>query len=415
LFCATQCHIRCQSGSNRPLGRDICSPSTFFHPTNLREKQQVEYKGQNYTWDDICHSVVEDPYVSPCLRLSPMDLYEEAGWYYKEQHKLDFYRLVHEDLIHPRLIRFGAMMNDCGGPCFRALLIRQKPEMLGLPSSYRDPMGLFMDLSKMEMSDPCRVCIENFTSFRIDEVYSTIDRNFRVLEQEFQRYADANPAEQTSTQALIQKFQHIRNTVTIDDAEQFFAILVLRGAYISLGAPIYIKRYNEDFTELVEACQEQATALGLTCPVLPANATIKIAEEALRQHVDGPYSSLATSGAPFPLWSSPDGLGTMFGSNPTAPGQLYPVSGSGLNMSSPMSSLRLYLDTANYGNRATAGAWNPLYGADNLIDPKSEMFQTMVEKNPVYAWFMAGLEPADPSTGMSKKIMDACVFMVASF
>lgn len=35
-----------------------------------------------------------------------------------------------------------------------------------------------------------------------------------------------------------------------------------------------------------------------------------------------------------------------------------------------------------------------------VADLTSEAWQTEVEVNPLYAWFMAGLTPADPGTGM---------------
>ena len=65
-------------------------------------------------------------------------------------------------------------------------------------------------------------------------------------------------------------------------------------------------------------------------------------------------------------------------------------------MSANLFSLVAYLDLFNYGN---ATAWSPLYtnGAGGFADPVTPdgTWTALVEPNPVYAWFMASLTPAE--------------------
>ena len=81
------------------------------------EMSQFEHNGVTYTWDDFC-SENPSPYQFPCLRLSAMDLYQEAGWTFTEMDRVEYYRNgIQELLIKPRLPRFGIMRSDCTEPC----------------------------------------------------------------------------------------------------------------------------------------------------------------------------------------------------------------------------------------------------------------------------------------------------------
>ncbi len=65
-------------------------------------------------------------------------------------------------------------------------------------------------------------------------------------------------------------------------------------------------------------------------------------------------------------------------------------------MSANLFSLVAYLDLYNFGNATT---WSPLYtnGASGYADPVTPdgTWTALVEPNPVYAWFMAGLTDAE--------------------
>ena len=81
-----------------------------------------------------------------------------------------------------------------------------------------------------------------------------------------------------------------------------------------------------------------------------------------------------TFGAPFPFWSSPDGLGNLFAGT-------YPVGGSGINMSAPFDSLATYLDLEH---KNEAGNWRPLFydyrKEEGYVDPLGNdvLWQSMV-------------------------------------
>jgi hypothetical protein len=123
------------------------------------------------------------------------------------------------------------------------------------------------------------------------------------------------------------------------------------------------------------------------CPM--TTATPADAQQALLNHADNVFSSVTTAGSPLPMWSEGDGTGNIFEGTS-------PVSGSGVDMSANLFSLVAYLDLSNYGN---ATAWTPLYtnGRDGYADPVTPdgAWTALVEPNPVYAWFMAGLTNAE--------------------
>jgi hypothetical protein len=177
------------------------------------------------------------------------------------------------------------------------------------------------------------------------------------------------------------------------DVVELISYYTARGLYAEIGTKSYTERYNS-FQELIEDCHAQKDELNLTCPILPPDLTPAMARKHLESHADGAFSSFATAGAPFPFWSKEDGTGALFENNEGA--TLTPVSGSGLVMSAKISSLADYLDIFNYDDEEM---WNPVYGGGGITDPSAHLWHDMVETNPVYAWFMAGLEPADTEFG----------------
>jgi hypothetical protein len=73
----------------------------------------VQYNGHTFTYDDICASnnVGEGTtYKAPCVRLSPIDYFQEAGWFFDEVDRISWYENVYQELVvAPRLGRFGAL------------------------------------------------------------------------------------------------------------------------------------------------------------------------------------------------------------------------------------------------------------------------------------------------------------------
>jgi hypothetical protein len=249
------------------------------------------------------------------------------------------------------------------------------------------------------LNDKCRMCIEDNYPLRIEQSHESIRRNFEALREELMRFKDSledtqeNVDTKKEIDEIASKCVKIVDSVTRDDIVELISYYTLRGLYAEIGVKSYTERYN-GFQGLIEDCQAQKDELNLTCPILPSDLTPFMARTHLTNHADGPFSSFTTAGAPFPFWSKKDGTGALFEN--TGGATLYPVSGSGIVMSAKLSSLADYLDVLNYDDKEM---WNPVYGGGGFADPSSRLWRDMVETNPAYAWFMAGLEPADTEFG----------------
>eukprot|EP00978_Attheya_sp_CCMP212_P025628 scaffold82799_cov44-Attheya_sp.AAC.2 len=81
------------------------------------ESVTVEYNGETFTYQDVCASNnagLNTVYKFPCVRLSPMDYFQEARWFFDETDKLTFYSsVIQEQLVKPRIKRFGTMTQTC--------------------------------------------------------------------------------------------------------------------------------------------------------------------------------------------------------------------------------------------------------------------------------------------------------------
>jgi hypothetical protein len=315
-----------------------------------------------------------------------MDLFEEARWTFTPLDRAAWYLAIQRGLVSPRVPRFGVMTQDCRSECFTVLLGRAT-----------NPLALFADIGNMEMNHPCRMCIETTYDEKIAGMHALVQPTFTVLSAELKRHSaslgDGNAAKKAELDDLSAKLDELAASVTADDVAEFYKYLVLRGLYSELGATGYVENYAL-FDPLIEACQGAADTLGLTCPSRAADVTEDVAKQALLSHADGPFSSLNGAGAPFPFWSNAAAGGSMFGQ--TNAGSLFPVSGSGVDMSGEPFSTAMYIDAANYGNEAT---WSPVFTQDGFADPDSAEWQTMVAIDPVYSWFMASLIPANEGTG----------------
>jgi hypothetical protein len=329
-------------------------------------------------------------YQFPCARLSPMDLFQEGRWFFDETDRVTWYQeVVRKKLVKPRIPRFGIMQTSCPSECATVLRLRSDAdfaEEMGYPREFARPLGLFADIGNMEMNDPCRDCIETNFETTIQSLQGYVKGAFGVLARELGRFNEDSIASDTLDEEgqamvldLIKKTTTLATETTRAEVEEFYSYYVTRGLYAQLGVGSYLAGYQQ-LQGFLASCNETA---GLICP--PITATPADARQALLNHADNMFSSVTTAGSPLPLWSEGDGTGNLFEGTS-------PVSGSGIDMSANLFSLVAYLDLSNYGN---ASAWSPLYtnGVGGYADPVTPdgTWTALVEPNPVYAWFMAGL------------------------
>lgn len=305
-----------------------------------------------------------------------MDLYKEAQWTFTTFDKVAWYRgIVQDALIAPRLTRFGELTTNCAGHC---------AEVLGYRFSTGNPLGLFADVGNLEYNNECRMCLEaNYTN-TVETIYANVKPAFLGLVQKVTAFdatledTEENQALKEENQRIVTNLLTLNATITKDDVVEFYEYYVARGLYAQLGASNYATAY-ESYRDFIDLCYANE-AFGLTCPTHPDNMTAQLAASDLLRHADNTFSNITTAGAPFPFWSEGDGTGVLFMGNEET-GELFPVSGSGVDMSGDLFSLQAFLLTPG-----TVG------------DPRSEEWQTLVEVNPLYAWFMASLTPAEEGT-----------------
>lgn len=337
-----------------------------------------------------------------------MDLYYEARWYFEEEDRVTWYEKVVQDLlVAPRLPRFGVLQAICssvGGPtsvsdaCDNTLFLRTSPEYAvsqGYPADYASPISLFSDIGNMELNDPCRLCIEAGYNTTITTLTPIITGVFQVLAAELGRLLQSGtvtaPADLTQLQTLFgQVLQIVGNAenpsmVSRASVEEFYTYYVTRSLYAQLGAPSYVANYASFMENFGTACVG-VTQDPASCPltVTPEEATA-----ALLNHADNTFSSVTTAGNPFPFWSEGDGTGSLFAGTS-------PVGGSGVPMAGQLLSTAAYLDIANFSPGATVGGdWNPLYSNGEFLDPitPGANWAALVDTDPVYRWFLAGVTP----------------------
>eukprot|EP00977_Amphora_coffeiformis_P025775 scaffold22137_cov164-Amphora_coffeaeformis.AAC.1 len=336
------------------------------------EKTQIEYKGVTYTWDDFC-GITSAPYRFPCLRLSPMDLFLESRWTFELMDKVAWYRgIVQDTLVAPRLTRFGGLTTTCKDPC---------QDVVNYRFSTGNPLALFADVGNLEYNDVCKMCLEASYTATVEKLYEDGPRAFQGLSLQVLAFdatledTTENAAQKAENQRIAANLQALAQSMTANDIVDFYSYYVTRGLYAQLGTTGYMQSYKA-FEPFIQQCIDS----GLNCPTHPDDLNSTLAARDLLRHADNTFSSVTTAGAPFPFWSQGDGTGILFLPN-SQTGGFFPVSGSGIDMSGDMLSLGGYL--VNSGGAA---------------DPTSEAWQTEVEVNPLYAWFMASLAPADPAT-----------------
>ena len=336
-------------------------------------------------------------YKFPCTRLSFIDLFQEARWFFQEEDKLTWYNdLIRPALVNTRVGRFGILQGVCSsaGPastsksdaCDHTIQLRTNVNYAlekGFPASYANPLLLFSDIGSLEMNHPCKSCIETEFENTMQFLTTAISGTFNVLYLELQRLLDSgtliDPQQEQDIKALQQKVGIIASTQTNrKSVEEFYHYYVVRSLYAELGTSSYQQKYEAIMAQLRPFC-----IVTLGPDLCPETVTTEEALAALQKHADNTFSSITTAGIPFPFWSAANGTGYLFGGTE-------PVGGSGVDMSGQLLGTAGYLDVANYGN---ATAWGPFYGGGEYVDPSSLFWNVLVSTDPVYNWFMASVTP----------------------
>jgi hypothetical protein len=128
---------------------------------------QIEHDGITYRWEDVCASAGGFPYEFPCARLTPLDLFQEARWFFDyndngnndnddtKSSRRDLYRrtwyndLIQKKLVRPRIPRFGVLTELCPVQCEDLLKYRLTPTSAGF-----SPFALFADIGNLVRAVP---------------------------------------------------------------------------------------------------------------------------------------------------------------------------------------------------------------------------------------------------------------------
>lgn len=328
-------------------------------------------------------------YKMPCFRYSVLDFFQEARWYFTENHRVTWYNeLVRKLLVKPLVGRYGIMDSYCNNITVSALsqpdvsslpndcndAIRTRTDKTFLPELSKNPLLLLSDIRGMEMNDKCRMCIESRLEEKIDFWTDSYKNIFGTLFSKLERDADADaPAE---VRDLLQKLQSISESIDRAAVEEWYHYYVIRSLYSSLGAESYVEQYNQYTgadvgvgSELFQTCSLVARILEGKPVECPFKLTLEDGMRHLHDHADNTFSSLITAGIPFPFWDTGDETGSLFSGNS-------PVGGSGVNMSGTLLSSKRYLD---------------LVQQEVSIDISDSTWTQLVETDPVYRWFIASV------------------------
>lgn len=354
--------------------------------TRMEETESliVEYKGEKYTWDDICASNsagLGGTYKFPCVRLTPMDLFQESRWFLDSTDRLTWYdNAIRKELVKTRVPRFGVMSQVCtstgalstGAYCDKTMQLRQNETYAveqGYPKSYANPLSLFLDISDMEFSNRCKICMEGAWDESMKKLTEAVIGLFFVLDIELQKLikngTDSNTVE------LAKKVAAIRVDLDRTQVEEYYTHQTIRALYSQIGAEFYKASYEEFSPQLTPLCNSN-----IVCP--PEVLTVQEAQQHLINFADNEFSSITTAGSPFPFWSNGNGTGIFMGGTS-------PVSGSGLNLAGTPLSAAKYLDLENYGT----AKWSLFNSSSGVLDPTHQL----LVNDPVFKWFTAGQTP----------------------
>eukprot|EP00980_Cylindrotheca_fusiformis_P030621 scaffold25111_cov122-Cylindrotheca_fusiformis.AAC.1 len=321
------------------------------------ENTTIEYNGHTITWDDVCglNSLgMNTTYKFPCARLSPMDYFQEARWFFDDDDRVTWYtELAKKTVIAPRIPRFGIMTQVCSTLAGGSTTHTECNALVLKRVLANTPLKLFEDIGRLEMNDPCKQCIEDETENVMRDLLAYSTQMFTGLSVALK--ADGNHTDLANT------IDSILSKLDLQAIIDYFSYKTIRGLYGMLGGPSYLESYKQ-FQQL---CR---TAVPDLADSLCADIDLDEAEVILKQHADHAFSSTSTAGVPLPFFGD-DGEGYLFQGNS-------PVSGSGVDLSGVQLSALQYLGQITAQNVAA--------------DPNSTDWANLVETDPIYRWFLAG-------------------------
>eukprot|EP00525_Craspedostauros_australis_P007632 CAMPEP_0198134658 /NCGR_PEP_ID=MMETSP1442-20131203/60188_1 /TAXON_ID= /ORGANISM="Craspedostauros australis, Strain CCMP3328" /LENGTH=1556 /DNA_ID=CAMNT_0043795805 /DNA_START=403 /DNA_END=5073 /DNA_ORIENTATION=+ len=373
------------------------------------EATTIDFKGHTISWQDVCSSNSVGPgtaYQFPCARLTPIDFFQEARWFFREVDRVTWYEdVVRKVILKPRLERFGILQGVCSNvvntastrtDCNHVLLLRSSPAYAvqnGYPASYANPLNLFGDIGNLEMNDQCKICIETEFENTIDQLEAGIRGMYQITAAESGRAiqdATANNPNEPVDADLARLFENakaISQSLTRQDVIDYFVYTTVRRLYAAFGSSSLVSSYSglatDDFLAVCNAVLGSANCA--------ANITEQEAQALLLNHADHAFSSWNSGGLPFPFWSeeTADNPAVLFGGTS-------PVSGSGVDLSGNQLTTMLYFDAANYNPAAIGDTWNPLYADGSVVmDMNDPSFIASVETDPAYKWFIASVTSAE--------------------
>mmetsp|Transcript_3113 Transcript_3113/g.3680 ORF Transcript_3113/g.3680 Transcript_3113/m.3680 type:complete len:1362 (+) Transcript_3113:138-4223(+) len=342
------------------------------------ETVKVEHDGNTFTWKDICalnNIGLGTVYEFPCVRLTPMDFFQESSWFVTEKDRLSWYEKgIKANIVTPRIARFGTMVNYCstsnGGTndkCDKIVNLRFSPkyaEAMGYGAEYANPLALFSDLTAMEMNHECRECIESTSEANLAQLTGGTKQLFGHMAIMLNASLDSLSRSTTPDEAKISKIKSVLAKVSkiltkINGAaiEELVVYLTTRNLYATLGVTGYAKNKPAVCTPFVPACPD-------TDPMAQ-----------LKDHADSPFSSHNTRGFPYPIFAEDDTMGNLYTGNSSFGGSGIDLSGTALQM-------------AAYFGKSPAGG-PPLF-SNGMADPDDPAWKLYVGGDPVYKWFMAG-------------------------
>jgi hypothetical protein len=274
----------------------------------VTEQTTVSYKGETYSWDDLCFKSSVGPgtiYQIPCTRLTPMlDCFQESRWDFTEIDRVTWYnQIVKKLILNPRLEKIGILQDVCSAfagksertECDHTIMLRSSEECAvangcRCPSKKRcvvtqgtlisnyslsfffstDPpehatqLGLFADIGGLELNNECRRCIEEEFETAISMMQKEIAFSFQTLNAEFEK---ADMYDGTSSQAiktLRNQTEFLAASIDRQDVIDYFAYSTLRELYAQFGAQSLINSYQ---TFAIDETLVLCSLLGQNCPV----------------------------------------------------------------------------------------------------------------------------------------------------
>jgi len=321
-------------------------------------------------------------YKFPCARLSALDYWQETRWGLKEVHRLTWYDTIYDEVLRPRVPRYGIVQEFCSGACEHETRLRTNATYAvqnGYDASYANPLGIFADIGNLEESNQCKICIEEKFDGHMNNMTRDTAAVFQKLGENLQRIADEDGGDSERAAELLEVISEVVPHINRSSIEDFYRYYTTRSLYADLGAETYQTTYND----LMKQYGVLLTSDTFGCPSCSLNqsVTFEQSKAALLRHADNSFSSVNTAGAPLPIWNPITGY--LLDPEGIKPGELGPHGGSGIDLSGgPTEGVPL-----QSGEYFRLG--QNLFAENKPLNP----FDDVVLYDPVVAWFMAGVLP----------------------